>query len=134
MYLDGDTAIILLFNDLILAEMTKDDWKLLPNEVVRNKDESSSENTQASERKRRLLHSSKTKTHRRYIQDIVSFLQHEAEAAEEEVQYESKQVASDTVVRVTVGGDSVEARKSFHLRQNFSELILAYLRSSSIEF
>ena len=58
-----------------------------------------------------MLSSSKTKTHRRYIQDIVSFLKHEAVKEEEDVKYEHKTVGSDHVVRVTLGGDSVEARK-----------------------
>ena len=48
------------------------------------------------------MSSSKTKTHRRYIQDIVSFLKHEAVKEEEDVKYEHKTVGSDHVVRVTL--------------------------------
>ena len=94
--------------------MTKsDEWKLLSDDKEKGSDitESSDRDTQISERKRRLLHSSKTKTHRRHIQDIVSFLQNEAKAADEEVKFEHKNVGSDHIVRVTLGGDSVEARK-----------------------
>ena len=94
--------------------MTKsDEWKLLSDDKEKGSDitESSDKDTQISERKRRLLHSSKTKTHRRHIQDIVSFLQNEAKAADEEVKFEHKNVGSDHIVRVTLGGDSVEARK-----------------------
>ena len=96
--------------------MTKSsEWRTLSEDPVNtsdsNADGNSETNTQTSERKRRLLSSSKTKTHRRYIQDIVSFLKHEAVKEEEDVKYEHKTVGSDHVVRVTLGGDSVEARK-----------------------
>ena len=96
--------------------MTKSsEWRTLSEDAVNtsdsNADGNSETNTQTSERKRRLLSSSKTKTHRRYIQDIVSFLKHEAVKEEEDVKYEHKTVGSDHVVRVTLGGDSVEARK-----------------------
>ena len=92
--------------------MTKEEWKLLDNDDVKDATENTNnEDTQASERKRRLLYSSKTKTHRRYIQDIVSFLHHEAAAADEQVQYEHRPVGADHMVRVSVGGDTAEARK-----------------------
>ena len=87
--------------------MTKSsEWRTLSEDPV-NTSESKTDgncetNTHISERKR----SSKTKTHSRYIQDIVSFLKHEAVKKEEH-----KTVGSDHVVRVTLGGDSVEARK-----------------------
>ena len=87
--------------------MTKSsEWRTLSEDPV-NTSESKTDgncetNTHISERKR----SSKTKTHSRYIQDIVSFLKHEAVKKEEH-----KTVGSNHVVRVTLGGDSVLARK-----------------------
>ena len=87
--------------------MTKSsEWRTLsedPGNTSESKTDGNCEtNTHISERKR----SSKTKTHSRYIQDIVSFLKHEAVKKEEH-----KTVGSNHVVRVTLGGDSVLARK-----------------------
>ena len=66
--------------------------------------------TQVVERKRRLTSGSKTKTHRRYIQDIVSFLWNEATAAEENLKFEHKEIAREHLVRVTLGGVSADGR------------------------
>ncbi len=58
-----------------------------------------------------MLNGSKPKAHRKYIQDIVTFLKNEALALEEAVKYEHKQNGSDHTVRVSIGGDSVEAKR-----------------------
>ena len=94
--------------------MTKSsDWKVLSDETSSDtvSDNNEQSDTQSSERKRRLLNGSKPKTHRKYIQDIVTFLKNEALALEEDVKYEHKQNGSDHTVRVSIGGDSVEAKR-----------------------
>ena len=94
--------------------MTKSsDWKVLSDETSSDpvSDNSEQGDTQSSERKRRLLNGSKPKTHRKYIQDIVTFLKNEALALEEDVKYEHKQNGSDHTVKVSIGGDFVEAKK-----------------------
>ena len=94
--------------------MTKSsDWKVLSDETSSDpvSDNNEQNDTQSSERKRRLLSGSKPKTHRKYIQDIVTFLKNEALALEEDVKYEHKQNGSDHTVKVSIGGDFLEVKK-----------------------
>jgi len=90
--------------------MSSAGWKLLEDDQRLSEDYGESVDTQVVERKRRLTSGSKTKTHRRYIQDISSFLWNEAIAAEEDIKFEHKEVAREHVVRVTLSGDTTEAR------------------------
>eukprot|EP00092_Neocalanus_flemingeri_P019769 GFUD01021409.1.p1 GENE.GFUD01021409.1~~GFUD01021409.1.p1 ORF type:complete len:816 (+),score=239.01 GFUD01021409.1:110-2557(+) len=85
-------------------------WKLMEDEHKMEEDHGESVDTQVVERKRRLTSGSKTRTHRRYIQDIVSFLWNESKAAEEDLKFEHKEVVREHVVRVTLSGDTTEAR------------------------
>ena len=110
--------------------MTKSsDWKVLSDETSSDpvSDNNEQNDTQSSERKRRLLSGSKPKTHRKYIQDIVTFLKNEALALEEDVKYEHKQNGSDHTVKVSIGGDFVEAKKKT-LKALKCSLILKSLR------
>ena len=96
--------------------MTKaDEWKVLEDDssetVTTNETQDDNIDTQASERKRRLLQSSKTKTHRRNIQDIVQFLTEEVKAADETIKWEHRTDSCNHVIKVTVMGDHVEAKK-----------------------
>ena len=71
--------------------MTKSsDWKVLSDETSSDpvSDNNEQNDTQSSERKRRLLSGSKPKTHRKYIQDIVTFLKNKD--LEEDVKYEHR--------------------------------------------
>ena len=87
------------------------EWKVLADEgkAAEDRDTEGDGDVQDAERKRRMLSTSRTKTHRKYIQDVVTFLAQEAAAAEEEVKFEHREVGSDHQVRVSLGGDSVEA-------------------------
>ena len=89
------------------------EWKVVieDKKVVPDQGDNGDGDTQSLERKRRMLLASRTKTYRKYIQDIVTFLTQEAAAAEEEVKFEQREVGSEHEVRVTLGGDSVEARR-----------------------
>merc|ERR1712130_449123 len=91
--------------------MTSTGWKLLEDDH-NSLDEvyNESVDTQIVERKRRLLSGSKTKTHRRYIQDVASFLLNEAIVADEDLKFEQKEMTREFVVRVTLGGDTTEAK------------------------
>ena len=91
--------------------MSSTGWKVLEDDH-HSLDEVCNEavDTQVVERKRRLISGSKTKTHRRYIQDIASFLWNEAIVAEEDLKFEQKEVAREYIVRATLGGETTEAK------------------------
>jgi len=90
------------------------EWTVLTEDssvAVQSKADGDHSDIQSLERRRRLLLGSRTKTHRKYIQDIVTFLCQEAAFAEEKVKFEHREVGSEHEVRVSLGGDSVEARE-----------------------
>ena len=90
---------------LKIIEMSSAGWKVLEDDHRLEEHYGESVDTQVVERKRRLTSGSKTKTYRRYIQDISSFLWNEATAAEEDLKFEHKEV-----VCITLGRDTTKAR------------------------
>ena len=67
---------------------------------------------QVAERRRRLTSTCRTKSHRRWIQDIVAFVEAEAKSCGKELYWEQRQVGKEHAVRVKLGAEEevVEAR------------------------
>ena len=59
------------------------EWKVLADEgkAAEDRDTEGDGDVQDAERKRRMLSTSRTKTHRKYIQEIVAFLKNDSSGA-----------------------------------------------------
>ena len=102
-------------NKINLHDMAETgEWQILTEEESRrgvpDLGQANDGDTQTRERRRRLMFGSRPRTGSKYIQDVLTFLAQEASAAEEEIKWEQKAEGSEVAVRLTLGGDSVEAR------------------------
>ena len=61
--------------------------------------------SQTAERRRRITSTCRTKSHRRWIQDIVGFVEAEAKSLGKELHWEQKEVGKEQAVRVKIEGE-----------------------------